>query len=83
MFKGLLNRVAKGGDAVAKDKIISRYYQSLDLLIKAIEHTDRAYVFDNSGNDFQLEAEIFQGYEATIHKTYVQKWVHEYVLERL
>ncbi len=40
--------MAQGGHSVPEDKIVSRYKRSLDLLMGAIRHTDRAYIFDNS-----------------------------------
>jgi predicted ABC-type ATPase len=42
-------RVSQGGHAVPEDKIVSRYYRSLELLIPAIKSTNRAFIFDNSG----------------------------------
>ena len=36
-----------------EDKIVSRYHRSLGLLMEAIRHTDRAYIFDNSGEHQQ------------------------------
>jgi len=44
------NRVKLGGHAVSDDKVIARYYRSLNLLAKAIKQTNRAYIFDNSGH---------------------------------
>jgi predicted ABC-type ATPase len=43
------SRVKLGGHAVPEDRIVKRYHRSLDLLMQAIQHTNRAYVFDNSG----------------------------------
>jgi predicted ABC-type ATPase len=43
------NRVIMGGHSVPEDLIVNRYYRSLDLLMDAIRYTNRAYVFDNSG----------------------------------
>lgn len=42
------NRVLMGGHNVPEDKIISRYHRSIDYLWSAIQHTNRAYIFDNS-----------------------------------
>ncbi len=47
------NRVKQGGHAVPEDRIVTRYHRSLDLLMAAIRHTNRAYVFDNSGDNQQ------------------------------
>lgn len=44
-------RVALGGHDVPEDRISDRYYRSLDLLMEAIRHTTRAYIFDNSGEN--------------------------------
>ena len=43
-------RVNTGGHAVPEQKIRERYYRSLDLLMSAIEASDRAYIFDNSSH---------------------------------
>ncbi len=43
------------------DKTDKRYLTSLDLLREAISVTYRAYIFDNSGPDSKLIAEVFQG----------------------
>jgi len=45
------NRVRQGGHSVPEDKIVSRYGRSLDQLMDAITHTNRAYIFDNSSHD--------------------------------
>lgn len=45
------NRVRQGGHDVPEDKIVSRYGRSLNLLMDAIAHTNRAYIFDNSTQD--------------------------------
>jgi predicted ABC-type ATPase len=41
----------QGGHSVPKEKIISRYFRSLELLLAAIRQTNRAYLFDNSGEN--------------------------------
>ena len=42
------SRVAMGGNPVPEDKIIRRYFLSLDFLKEAVSHSNRAYIFDNS-----------------------------------
>ncbi len=54
-------RVDSGGHNVPKDKIIQRYSRCLDLLPSAIAAANRAYIFDNSGPDLVLLAEITDG----------------------
>lgn len=53
-------RVHAGGHAVPEQKIRERYYRSLDLLMPAIEASDRSYIFDNSseGQKYSFIAEI-------------------------
>ncbi len=51
-------RVSLGGHSVPEDKIIARYTRSLNLLVDAIRHTNRAYIFDNSTHQQIWTAEI-------------------------
>ncbi len=70
------NRVALGGHPVPEDKIIKRYYGSLGLLRQAISHSNRAYIFDNSGNeqDHTWVAEITDGKTVEIKSDRVPSW---------
>lgn len=43
-------RVSMGGHTVPEQKIIERYYRSMDLLMQAVDASDRSYLFDNSSN---------------------------------
>jgi predicted ABC-type ATPase len=54
-------RVSLGGHPVPEDKIVARYGRSLDLLVDAIRHTNRAYIFDNSTHQQIWTAEITDG----------------------
>ena len=51
-------RKAKGGHDVPKDKIISRYQRSLNLLFEASQIAYQAFYFDNSedGKNFKMFA---------------------------
>jgi len=60
------NRVLQNGHPVEESKIINRYYRSIQLLKETIKLTDRAYIWDNSGNSAKLFAEISKGKELTI-----------------
>jgi predicted ABC-type ATPase len=42
------HRIKMGGHSVPENKIRTRYQKSLDLLMDAIQVTNRAYIFDNS-----------------------------------
>jgi predicted ABC-type ATPase len=54
-------RVKMGGHPVPEDKIINRYYRSLDLLHSAVQNTNRSYIFDNSNEEHIWIAEITNG----------------------
>lgn len=68
------NRVKAGGHQVPKDKIISRYYRTLELLPKAVAKTDRAYFFDNSGSESIYLAEVEQGKNLKFNAEYIPTW---------
>ena len=70
-------RVAKGGHSVAQDKIVARYRRSLSLLRPALKLTDRAYIFDNSGTEPMLVAEVMNGKEVTFKTAQILHWVNE------
>ena len=50
-------RVSRGGHGVPEGKIAKRYISSLNLLPKAIQHSNRVYFFDNSGRSHRFIAE--------------------------
>lgn len=77
------HRVRIGGHPVPEDKIVSRYYRSLDLLKDAIKYTNRAYIFDNSGEKQFWLAEITDAKEIQIKSEYVPEWFVKYVIEKL
>ncbi len=52
------HRVKMGGHSVPEDKIISRYHRSLELLMDAVQLTDRAYIFDNTSHECIWLAEV-------------------------
>lgn len=72
-------RVKKGGHPVLESKIKSRYYKSLENLNKAIEHTYRTFLFDNSGDEPILILEVFQGKEVTYKHGEIPHWVDKYL----
>lgn len=51
------NRVKMGGH-LPEDKIIMRYHSSLNLLMEAVQVTNRAYIFDNSSHEHIWLAEV-------------------------
>jgi len=76
------NRVVKGGHDVAPQKITSRYYNSLENLIKMIEIVDKCYLFDNSNDKFNLIAKISQNQlSLEVEPSELPNWFVEYVLK--
>lgn len=72
------NRVEKGGHPVSEDRIKSRYTKSLENLLPAINTSYRSYLFDNSGKDMKLIAEVHDG-NLKIVADSIPNWVHRYV----
>ncbi len=79
------NRVSRGGHGVPPDKIRERYFRSLDLLMDALKHTDRGYIFDNSqeGVDHTWLAEVTGGRELEIKTDEIPVWFKQAVLDKI
>ncbi len=75
-------RVQNGGHNVPEDKIISRYHRSLDLLFEAIRYSNRAFIFDNSGNQQLFLAEIINAQNVQIMSEFQPYWFKKYVLDK-
>ena len=73
------NRVGKGGHFVNEEKIKSRYIQTLKNLFPAIKQTYRSFLFDNSGKEPTLIAEVFEG-ALQLKVENPPKWFVDYVL---
>jgi predicted ABC-type ATPase len=63
------------------------YYRSLDLLMEAIRHTHRAYVFDNSGENKDRKhtwlAEITNGRMLELKSDQIPAWFKRAVLDKI
>jgi predicted ABC-type ATPase len=77
------NRVRLGGHPVPDDKVIARYARSLDLLLEAIRHTNRAYIFDNSGPAQIWLAEVSDGKTLTMKTDQMPAWFKTAVWEKI
>jgi predicted ABC-type ATPase len=80
------NRVSQGGHAVPEEKIEERYHRSLNLLMDAIRHSHRAYIFDNS-TDAQNRnhiwlAEITDGKMLELKTQQMPAWFKQAVLDK-
>lgn len=76
------HRVKMGGHLVPEDKIVSRYYRSLDLLREAICYSNRAYIFDNSGQQQIFVAEITDGHTLELRSEKIPNWFKKSVLDK-
>jgi predicted ABC-type ATPase len=71
-------RQARGGHFVPDDKVRTRYTRSLDLLPTAIAVSDRAFLFDNSGDAPELVAESQNG-RLEYRTSHVPRWLDRVV----
>lgn len=73
------HRVKIGGHPVPDDKIISRYYRTLELLPQAVANVDRAYFFDNSGSESVFLAEIEKNKELKFKTEFIPSWYSNFL----
>jgi len=77
------NRVKDGGHPVPEDKIVSRYYRSLDLLLDAVKVTNRTYIFDNSNSSHIWICEITDSRDIKIKTNSIPKWFNDSVIKKI
>lgn len=81
------NRVRLGGHPVPEDRIEQRYHRSLGLLMEAIRHANRAYIFDNSGDNADRRhtwlAEITDGRTLELKTERIPAWFKRSVLDKI
>lgn len=79
------NRVALGGHPVPEASIRSRYERSLGLLFDAIVASNRAYIFDNSGDGSPRSwiAEVTDGEEIELKTSTIPYWFKREVLDKI
>lgn len=76
------HRVDLGGHSVPKNKVVSRYKRSINLLHQAIQFTNRAYIFDNSSHEHRWLAEITDGRILEIKDSQIPKWFKKSLLDK-
>lgn len=82
-------REKKGGHSVPRDKIVSRYYRSLELLYEASQHAYQAYFFDNSRDsaDFSMFAHFKRRKDKKkwdhVDNSIVPGWFKKYYSEKV
>jgi predicted ABC-type ATPase len=67
-------RVDEGGHPVQEDKIVERYSRSIDLMLMATTYSNRAYIYDNSGAEHELIAEITDGKDLEAKTDALPNW---------
>lgn len=77
------SRVRLGGHPVPADKVIARYSRSLGLLLEAIRHTNRAYIFDNSGPSQIWLAEVNEGKTLAMKTDSMPAWFKTAVWDKM
>ena len=68
------HRIQMGGHPVPEDKIVTRYERSLDLLMQAVQFTNRSYIFDNSDEDPVWVAEVTDGKVLNMKTSQMPMW---------
>jgi predicted ABC-type ATPase len=74
-------RVLQGGHPVLANKIKKRYERSLSFLSEAIQHSCRAYLFDNSGKVHRLIAE-YENAKLIMAARQLPQWIIEFALNK-
>lgn len=67
-------RVSEGGHDVPTEKIVSRYYRSLELLAEAIKVSNRAFIFDTSEDEPKYIAEVIDGTHWELKSGVMPNW---------
>ncbi len=76
-------RVAQQGHSVSKEIIEKRYYKSLENLKEAVLISDRAFLFDNSGEFAILTAEVTDGRKVhVIDPDNAPNWLLKYLYNK-
>jgi len=73
-------RTREGGHDVPEEKIRARYDRSLTNLTQAISIAYRTYLFDNSGREASLIADVTPGKRLNLRRHTAPPWFHEHVL---
>lgn len=76
-------RVMLNGHSVPDDKIVSRYYRTMNLLFEILKVVDKAFFFDNSGSESVYFAKYEDGEINLFSQDDVPQWFYSYVIEKL
>jgi len=76
------DRILKDGHPVSPEKISSRYYLVMDLLIQILQKADEAYLWDNSKERHEFVASYKKG-TILFEKSTVPEWVYTYIIDKV
>ena len=76
-------RVREGGHPVDPEKVRERYFKSLALLPEAIAVSNRAYIFDNSGDSTVFLAEITDGVSLQYQTEEIPDWFFDAYVDKV
>ncbi|WP_029284034.1 hypothetical protein [Pedobacter sp. R20-19] len=76
------DRVLKGGHLVGAEKIETRYFLTMDLLIDMLKKVDETYLWDNSGLKHDFVGHIKEGV-LNLEVLNVPNWVDTYILSKI
>ncbi|VXC27129.1 conserved hypothetical protein [Pseudomonas sp. 8Z] len=76
-------RVKENGHDVDADKIVKRYYKTLALLPSAVAASNRAYIFDNSGEESVWLAEITDGTSLEYRSEEIPEWFFDAYIDQV
>lgn len=75
-------RVAQGGHNVNEEKIIQRYFRTMEYLLEALRIADKVYLFDNSAGEPNMFA-VKENGTIQVESEYIPKWFDTYVIQKL
>jgi predicted ABC-type ATPase len=76
-------RVQEGGHPVNPSAVRDRYIRSLGLLSEAVSASNRAYIFDNSGDRAVLLAEVTDGTQLEYRTEEIPDWFFEAYVDKV
>ena len=78
--KRIQQRVKDGGHNVPENKTIARYYRCMEQIKYALPYLNRAYFFDNSGEQSIFFAEYERGKGFQLYFELIPDWFRHFVL---
>ncbi|MES2650227.1 MAG: toxin [Bacteroidota bacterium] len=76
------DRVKKGGHPVEDEKIQSRYFLTMELLIEMIKKANETYLWDNSGIKHQYIGNVKKGI-IEFEQATIPNWIGTFILDKL